>query len=291
MGLRPHFYTWNIMIEIIVVGSHAANRRIEGFREIKKDLDLVCTWDNFLDYRKNLQQKIYYPISGKNWIVKGHAKDLITEVEIAWGGSSGEQLIELVKNDPNTIILFDHEHNINFYYPSINVLYLLKMSHRYLKDAPSFNKTMDDIWKFRYHDAIIEQNHMDFYNFRMKETYSYSHPSLKRNKKEFFSGDGVTYIYEHDTIHESMKLFDRPAYEYFKDDLHEVFCSRKKFFECDLDIRIAAVVEESLVLALERSQVPFPNTDPRKSFITALKKVCSSITSGWFREYAWEHYH
>jgi hypothetical protein len=29
---------------------------------------------------------------------------------------------------------------------------------------------------------------------------------------------------------------------------------------------------------------------PREAFDMALSKVCSSITSGWFREFCWENY-
>lgn len=46
------------------------------------------------------------------------------------------------------------------------------------------------------------------------------------------------------------------------------------------------------MLALERSQIPHAgNITPHASFLIALQKVCTSITSGWFREFAWEHYH
>lgn len=45
------------------------------------------------------------------------------------------------------------------------------------------------------------------------------------------------------------------------------------------------------MLALERSQIPHPGKwTPEKSFMFALEKVCTSITSGWWREYAWEHH-
>ena len=48
----------------------------------------------------------------------------------------------------------------------------------------------------------------------------------------------------------------------------------------------------SCVLALERSQIPNDfSVDPNKIFLYALEKVCTSITSGWFREFAWENYH
>jgi hypothetical protein len=44
-------------------------------------------------------------------------------------------------------------------------------------------------------------------------------------------------------------------------------------------------------LALERSLVPFDwRSGEDYAFKKALEKVCTSITSGFFREYAWEHY-
>ena len=50
--------------------------------------------------------------------------------------------------------------------------------------------------------------------------------------------------------------------------------------------------EEACVLALERSMIPFDfKPNPHKSFATALEKVATSITSGFFREYAYRNYH
>ncbi len=55
--------------------------------------------------------------------------------------------------------------------------------------------------------------------------------------------------------------------------------------------RLYGVLEEAYVLALERSQIPFAGkVTPRQSFDIAIEKVCTSITSGWFREFAWENY-
>lgn len=68
-------------------------------------------------------------------------------------------------------------------------------------------------------------------------------------------------------------------------------CDKGMFFDSAEIIRDLAVLEESYVLALERSLVPFPGgKTPKEAFDMALMKVCTSITSGWFREYAWEHY-
>lgn len=98
-------------------------------------------------------------------------------------------------------------------------------------------------------------------------------------------------MYDHDTIHLSVMRGDRPAYEMFKADQAEVMCSKDLFMAQPRQIQLNAVLEESLVLALERSQIPHgKHVSPRKSFDMALEKVCTSITSGWFRSFAWENY-
>ena len=45
------------------------------------------------------------------------------------------------------------------------------------------------------------------------------------------------------------------------------------------------------VLALERSLVPLPGVlTPKQAFDKALEKVCTSITSGWFRKFCYDNY-
>lgn len=67
--------------------------------------------------------------------------------------------------------------------------------------------------------------------------------------------------------------------------------SKELFFAASERVRLCGVYEETCVLALERSQIPYDfKPDARWSFEMALMKVCTSITSGWFREYAWENY-
>jgi hypothetical protein len=276
-------------MKIAILGSEALSYHTE-LERTPKDVDIVGEYDDVVNYIRKVfdgHKFSIYPIaSGKKIVAKTviSGKEKIIEAEIAWPGSSAEKLFNLIKNDSST------KATPTVAVPSLNILYMLKMSHRYLKNAPSFLKTMKDIRFMREIGAFIQENHQEFYEGRMKETYSYAHPTLNKNKQEFFAGDGVTYVYEHDSIHESMKQMDRPAYTYFKDDQKEVWCSKEKFFDCDFEIRLNAVLEESLVLALERSQIPFPNVDPDKSFKKALEKVCTSITSGWFREFAWENY-
>lgn len=247
------------------------------------DVDLVGDYDALIYFLKeNNTCRSIIPIDEGKKLV-GRAKYVIYECEIAWENSTSKELLDLIINDPNSLKI-DHT-----YYASMNVCYMLKMTHRFRKNSPHFLKTMNDIQTLRKLGAIIQPEHMKFYKRRLKETLSYKHPKLNQTKKDFFTDD-IPYRYDHDSIHEAMKLYEKPAYAYFKEDEAEVKVSKELFFKLPYEKQLAAVYEESCVLALERSQIPYPEMDPLVSFKIALEKVCTSITSGWFREFAWENY-
>lgn len=273
---------------LVLLGSEAIN--YHHFFRNPKDLDVLGSYDEIRSFGENNNNsekfgklKSIYPIAnGKKMALR--FEKINVEAEITWENSHSEDLYNLIKNDKKT------KEVDGMLIPSMNILYLLKMSHRYLKNSPHFLKTMDDIIKMRELGAIIEPEHMEFFKKREKATYNYGHPKLNKDKESFFTDD-VDYRYDHDTIHLSMKHLDKPAYMYFKPEDEEVWCSKEMWDKCDEKIKLNAVLEETQVLALERSQVLFSNVEPKRSFDMALSKVCTSITSGWFREYAWENYY
>jgi len=270
---------------VLLVGSQALKKYVDLNRS-PKDIDVIGTYEDVSTYVKflNGELKVARPFNnGKKYLfVKStdhESGDIIVEAEIAWEGSLAEEFLALMDD-------VGHKYNA-----TLNGLYTLKMSHRYLRNSPHFLKTMRDIQLMRKLGAKIPEELKDFFIRRERETYDYFHPSLQASKKNFFAGDGVEYVYDHDSIHQAVKLQDRPAYSYFKSDDKEVFVSKKLFENLDDTTKMNSVLEESYVLAIERSQVPHPGVlTPRQSFDIALRKVCSSITSGWWREYAWEHY-
>jgi hypothetical protein len=207
---------------------------------------------------------------------------------LIWPDSDSLELAELILSDDKTT----WDNYLKAWVPSLNVLYMLKMSHRYKKNSPHFLKTMRDIQKMRAAGAFIQSDHFDFFKKRRDATYWYEHPNLNRTKEEFFNPDDSFYVYDHDSIHEAVAIDGAPAYTKYAVEGAEVLSSKQKFFEASHEVRIAGVYEETCVLALERSQIPndFKRVTPEWSFKKALEKVCTSITSGWFREFAWEHY-
>jgi hypothetical protein len=273
---------------MILIGSEALRARGIMVERTRYDIDVIGEYDAIVDYAKfkgNI--KSCYPVdSGKKLVVK--TDKIIIEGELTWPDSNAAALEALILNDPDTIYARDL---VGSTIPSLDVLYMLKMSHRYLRNSPHFMKTMRDIHMLRAAGAKIRPEHEEFYKERMRVTYDYKHPKLAVTKDNFFKGDGVTYIYDHDSIHEAVKHLAKPAYNYYKPDENDVYCSKDLFYEAPEMVRLLGGLEESYVLALERSQIPFPGKmKPEESFDFALMKVCTSITSGWFREFCWEHY-
>jgi hypothetical protein len=278
---------------LLLIGSRAAQfHHPLSHRNMGIDHDLVGYYDDLIDYFRFVgKPKSLVPISGGKKLVAKYADGRIYEAEIAWPESSAEDLYLTGIQNSQELGTTSGKHIIML--PNYDFLYTLKMTHRYLKNSPHFQKTRKDILAMRANLGFTDiPSHLKpFFERREKATYNYGHPKLNVDKAQFFNSDGVDYKYDHDSIHLSVKRMFRPAYEWFKDDEAQVFCSKDKFWACDESIRLNAVLEESMVLAIERSQVPFPGLKtPMESFEMALQKVCTSITSGWFREYAWENY-
>ena len=283
---------------IIIVGSYAM-RRYCDINRIPSDLDIIGTYEEVEAFIKATLPTIksFVPTTGGKKIVASSLCGFIIEAEIAWPNSLAEELMNIVTADikSNEVFHSTFTHSIQYegsvMLPSVDILLMLKLSHRFLRNSPAFNKTMNDIHQLQSRcAAIIRPEHHDWYKRRELATYNYAHPALNVSKDNFFGGSGLTYVYDHDSIHEAVKHLDRPAYTFFKPIDEEVLCCREMFELLPESVRLLAVLEETYVLAIERSQVPFPNTPLEKSFNIALEKVCTSITSGWFRDYAWSNY-
>ena len=302
---------------MLLIGSRALvanNPELEGTRRTV-DWDFICTIEQFTTWHKANKDTLQFavPTQGGKYY---HARDkdgMNYEFELAWEGTTALEMLNWNRsNDGNK----EQEVASNF------DLYMLKMAHRYKRNSPHFLKTMKDIHFLR---EKLDKNGLsgmakdqsrwipedqDWFKRREAESYDYAHPKLNVSSKDFFNGDGVNYVYDHDSIHEAVALISvaekdftgtgtqwapRPAYTYYMKDDSEVMTSKEKFMAQRWEIQLYGVYEESCVLALERSQIPHGlgkegGPSARWSFEMALMKVCTSITSGWFREFAWENY-
>jgi len=275
----------------MIIGSAALRERLIssgndfGFR-IPVDTDIICSHDEMMSdiakIKKLSTPMSFYPISGNKFVLIYLAAGdrRITEYEITYPGTTA-----LLISD------FDKSQNEDHSVASFSTLYVLKMSHRYLKNSPHFLKTMSDIRIIRKYLSPEEMEACkDLISIREKETLNYDHPNLSTKKNEFFTSN-VDYVYDHDSIHVAVKIGDLPAYKYFQERDSEVKVSKKLWDDLDDSLKLNAVLEEAYVLALERCMIPNNfRAFAFASFRIALEKICTSITSGWFREYAWENY-
>lgn len=277
---------------MLLIGSRALAFRAPAIlNRPPKDFDFVCTKEEFDSWLSENAGKVnvdpsnpsqVYPVGDSKMVVHG---DVPCEFEIVRPGTSSEMLYNIVKHDKDTL------HTKFGSIPNLDMLFTLKKSHRYLKDSPHFWKNLADYHKMKMLGAKVRGEYSDFLRLREKETYQHKHPKLNVSKKDFFNPDsGVRYVYDHDSIHVAVKHLELPAYRYFMKDEAEVACDKEKFFNCSREIQLLSVLEESYVLAIERSQVPFPGkVKPEASFRIAISKVCTSISSGWWREFAYEN--
>lgn len=257
---------------MLIVGSVAAAHYFDIGR-VPKDIDVVVSEANAEETIATVKKEFNYHSVEKTpskAIVFG---DKIVEIEIAKPSSAmGKLLPEL-------------EYGI----APLWLLYALKLSHRYSKNSSHFLKTMHDIHQMRKVVPRLTDAQHEWMLERQRETLSYAHPNLNRNKSEFFGADTERYYYEHDRLHEAVAVGDVPAYLSYKAPDQEVLWDPEMFFKQPHRVRMHGVVEEARVLAYERAIVPL-GVAPERAYRMALQKVCTSITSGRFREYAWENY-
>ncbi len=264
---------------LLLIGSEAAHRRMTGVRT-DTDIDLIMTMGDLLDFVEENGVDAA-PISKTKFV--GKWCGALIEMEVAWPDSTAEWLLDQITGD--VIDLMGQK----LFLPDLDWLYTIKMSHRFLADSPHFLKTMRDIRDMRSAGAKIADE--VWLEARELETYTKLRPKLNVSKDTFFAEGRERFPYDHDQLHELVKVLHKPAYEYYKGDGKEVWSDKEKWNACNEYVKQAGVLEECYVLALERCLIPHPGkVTPAVAFRMALEKVCTSITSGYFREYAWENF-
>lgn len=258
-----------------------------------KDVDLICSDEQYKNYIKGFMSSGYRVIGLEN---KPNTK--VAFLQDTFNGATKIVEASLWRLDEYYKVGSDswlYDNLSDDYWEMFNgvryvtppVVLMMKLSHRYKKDSVHFHKTRQDILMLRQQGVELD----DYLKEILVEREKLTNPSgykLNVNKKEFFT-DNVPYKYDHDSLHIAVAWPNPPAYTWYMQDNAEVMCSKGKFFALPESTRLEGVFEEACVLALERAIIPH-GTDPTKAFEIALEKVCTSITKGWFREYAWENY-
>ena len=236
-----------------------------------------------------------YPIDANHLVAKiryGNDSFIIIEIEMAYRGTSGAAILDLVESTGT---------GKPYEVAPLSLMYVIRESHRY-RDSIHFEKNMEKLTTYieKQYKSRISEPLREILDLRETETYTRAPIRLNVSKKDFFSNDGVKYIYDHDTIHQAIAMDEVPAYTLISQS--EVYTSKAKFDALPDSKKDLCVLEEAWVIALERGYLPYRKgkRQPRYHvdgfgfdadymqalFKTALQKICTTLTSGWFREYA-----
>ena len=189
---------------------------------------------------------------------------------------------------------FSYKDEFKFCYSvaTIEELYIQKRSHlfrpiKFSRHILEFQKIKD----FMCEPLNSEQELILKERIKLtKEKFGDRTPSLMKSNDDFFN-DKVTKYYVHDDIHRAVAYYDKPIYERLKRDPELAKCEKDLWLQLSHADRVKCVQEECFVIALERYIIPnliegIRHMPPEFAFYKSLERVCTTLCSGWFRDFA-----
>ena len=173
-------------------------------------------------------------------------------------------------------------------------LAMVKRSHLhrnlgFQKHITHYHKVLTD-FRLRNQDDLGLIGFLNERTTLTKKEFPTGNPNLNQPVKEFFD-DYVTKKYDHDHLHTLVAYEDKPMYTKLQDDPSLAWCDKYLWDKLDHQQKIYCVAEETQVIAMERFLVPHDwQYSVKHAYLKALDKVCTTLTSGWFRDFAIEYY-
>ena len=175
--------------------------------------------------------------------------------------------------------------------PTLTGLAIVKRSHLW-RDV-GFDKHITMYHKHMMPFVSYSANDRTYLNNRIatiRSEYGDKHPSLKKTPKEFFD-DYVIKKYDHDMLHELVAYGKQPIYQSLLIDCNSVWCDVDKWTSLSIDEQNKCVSEEAMVIAIERYLVPSEwKYSVKIAYYKALHRICTTLTSGWFRDHAIDNF-
>ena len=134
------------------------------------------------------------------------------------------------------------------------------------------------------HQLLAERTRMTH------ERYPQGSPNLMQSKEDFFN-DAVKKVHDHDYLHELFAYYEKPLYTRLLRQADLAWCDEDKWLQLSHEDKLKCIAEEVQVIATERFLVPNHwRYSSKLAYAKSLQKVCTTLCSGWFRDYAIDHY-
>lgn len=174
-------------------------------------------------------------------------------------------------------------------------LAIMKRSH--LWRNLNFDRHITMYHRFGLHEILMDRIHIDIVASDLAERTKLTNqqfpvrtPNLMQTTSDFFD-DAVTKKYSHDWLHDLYAYNDKPMYTKMQRNPELAWCIKDLWDSFTELEKCQCVAEEVYVIATERFLVPREwNYSYRLAYIYALNKVCTTLCSGWFRDYAIDNY-
>ena len=274
------------------LSTYLQNDLVDIERLKKSDWDILLTEEEFEMFYDSIPTEDFTeikPIHGLRYFIKTVNGNYDIHIIDTFNMNSNSLMYLQSKNNKTISDNYSNEFNV----VSLHTLYELKKSHRFIRR--NHDKTMNDFYFIENMIELDTYTESEFYIKRFEETLirankKASHIKLDQNKNGFFKTKGITYIYDHDSIHESIKFHKVPIYKKYLKNGEGVLCDRNKWENLSEQEKKEGVLEEAYVIAIERFLSKSNRKTPKEAFDTAVEKICTTLCKGWFRQYAYENY-
>lgn len=220
-------------------------------------------------------------------------------------------LYDIVKTDVYDtnnveVLLSDNSKSLSEYlkinnseFASLETLFSLKKSHinfpvKFDKHIKSYSMLYDH---FNGIDILSDITKINF-----KETEDrlgkLKTPSLNKKVDMFFdqSKNFVKSYFVHDEMHIAVSHYGYPLYEKMQKDLNNAICDKNLWNLFSFEDKCKCILEEAYVIALERKILPMLYGGGQyytslESFNWSLMRICTTLCSGWFREFGVNNYY
>jgi len=276
---------------MLIVGSKALNYHFPELKREVKDIDIIGTKDD-----------IKYLISALNPENVRDTENITTLFNIQTPNEFfNTKNVEILNADTSEAlseyVKFEGNLGAGLKYASPEVLLSLKKSHihfpiKFEKHIQDYNFLLNKLKE----DKLQRITKINFQETE-KRVGELKTPSLKKSTMNFFGqSDGyVKYFYIHDDIHRVMAHYDKPVYEDMQVDESSAWCEKDMWDNFTFEKKAKCVLEESYVISLERKIIPMLNgcgqiISSKKAFDWAIMRICTTLCSGWFRQFATDNY-
>lgn len=274
---------------MLLIGSRAIDSILPFYRPCKD-------WD-YLAYRDEIGRWIH--LNKKN-IEYGRTAESgrYYRVKLIKGPSIEFQIVDRDRITSSNALMDEYEGalryllvgNIEASIAGLSTLAGLKWAH--LVRPIHWAKSIEDYhWLKKYTefepDEIFQLRRKEF------EERSPTKVNLSSSNDMFFSKSAgyVKRIYKHDDLHRATCYGAQPIFERIKQNKDRAAVSKELFFQLSSSDRLNCVREECYAIALERKLIPSKFAVPStEAYSYALQKICTTLTTGWFRDFAIENY-